>query len=657
MTKANFNESSKKEAPVEDISRENEQPDKLKKLTGGMVEKEKEIKEEKKSWETRLYEIAEMLRVENDLQFQRIIENLPFSLNIINIDGIILYANSKCMELYEVDADVIGTRTILEQWIDLEKREQWSKTLNDNGFVNDFEMHLKTSKGKEFWAIGSGIMIRYQSQSCILSAQVDITERKRIESALKISEEKYRLLTEFASDVIWVLNWTRHQYTYVSPSIYYMTGFTVEEMLKMEGIEVLSPESHLMVNQSVELHLSDFISNPDEPKSYIIEIRQNCKNGEVIWVEASVKYRYNDAGEIEIVGASRNIEERKRAEREVLFLSYHDQLTGLYNRRFYEEELERINFQRNLPITLAISDINGLKLTNDAFGHFAGDDLLKKFAFILNKELKAEDVAARIGGDEFVILFSRTDSDEAEKIIHKIKASIKKEKYENAILSVSFGFATKTKLEDDFTTLFMQAEDQMYYRKLIESANMKKETIRLAMQKLFEKNNKEHQHSERVGDLCKTIGKAMSLPEETLRDLELLGQMHDIGKIGIPQGILSKKEKLNETEWLEIKRHPEIGYQILRSVDAYVTIAEFVLSHHERVDGKGYPRNLKTHEIPLPSRILAVAEAYDSMTSMTHPNLCKDSTDKLDAINELIINSGTQFDEEIVKFFIEEVLN
>ena len=642
---------------IQDTSKENEQTDELKNLAEVCEKTEfkyKSIAEEKDVWQKRLHEIANVLKLENDQQFQRIIENLPFSLNIINLDGVILYANSKCLELYEIDKSAIGTKTALQHWVDGAKQEAWIETLEKNGVINDFEMHLKTLNGKEFWSIGSGILIQYQSQSCVLTTQLDITERKRMESALKISEEKYRLLTEYSSDVIWVLNLARNRYIYVSPSIYYLTGYTPEEALEMTPDDILTQESLILVREKIKHDLTEFIPNPDNQKSYITEIRQKCKNGEVIWVEISSKFRFNEAGEIEIVGASRNVEERKRAEREVLYLSYHDQLTGLFNRRFHDEELKRMNIQRNMPLTLIVADVNGLKLTNDAFGHFAGDELLQRFSSILNKELRSEDVAARIGGDEFTVLLPKMDSVGAEKIVSKIKASIGNERTDHSRLSVSFGWATKETVSDDFDTLFMQAEDHMYHRKLLESARMKNETIHLAIRKLFERNSSEQQHSERVGKLCKEIGQAMELPKSALQELELLGRLHDIGKIGVPEEILNKRGKLNETEWLEIKRHPEIGYQILRSADQYVAIAESVLSHHERMDGTGYPRNLKSLEIPLPARILSIAEAYDSMI---HSELYNSSTDQVNVIKELMANSGTQFDGEIVKTFIEKVLN
>ncbi len=609
--------------------------------------------EDPKLWERRLSEIADVLKLEKDFQFQRIIENLPLSLGIISLDGIILYANAKFTELFELSESDLGRKMTNDLWFEPEKHNVWIETLDQQSVVNDFEMHLRTASGKEFWAIGSGMLIQYQERSCVLATYINITERKRMESALKVSEEKYRLLTEFTSDVIWVLDLKKQKFTYISPSIYYLTGQTAEETLGMNFQDSLTPESAIIMQEAIELNLKEFLKNPDDQKSYMLEIRQKHKNGDVIWVEVSIKYRFNDTGDIEIVCVSRNIEERKKAEREVLYLSYHDQLTGLYNRRFYEEELERINFQRNLPLTLVIADVNGLKLTNDAFGHFAGDDLLKKIAAVINRELRAEDLAARIGGDEFALLLPKTDSAGAEVLINRIKKGFRTARTENSVLSVSFGWATKETVEDDFSTLFIQAEDNMYHAKLIESMNMKNETIQLVMKRLYQKNELEQRHSERVGKLCFEIGNAMDLSKDDLWELELLGRMHDIGKIGIPDEILNKMKRLNEAKWLEIRRHPEIGYQILKTADEYLYIAEAVLSHHERADGKGYPRNLKLEEIPLNARILAIAEAYDVMR---FGGIYKSSFEEDRVVEELVADAGTQFDGEIVRVFVEKVL-
>ncbi len=150
------------------------------------------------------------------------------------------------------------------------------------------------------------------------------------------------------------------------------------------------------------------------------------------------------------------------------------------------------------------------------------------------------------------------------------------------------------------------------------------------------------------------MGIVLGLDSNKVEDLRLLGLLHDIGKIGVNERVLSKSEKLNRGEWLEIKRHPEIGYKILKSVNEFSHIAEYVLCHHERVDGKGYPRNLKGDEIPLQAKILSVVEAYDIMTSGYHYKL---RLSEKQAINELKMNSNTQFDPKVTEVFIKEILS
>lgn len=178
--------------------------------------------------------------------------------------------------------------------------------------------------------------------------------------------------------------------------------------------------------------------------------------------------------------------------------------------------------------------------------------------------------------------------------------------------------------------------------------------VKLIFRIANEKNPRIEAHSRRVSRLCQQIGIAMGLNEEEIRKLKISGLLHDIGKIAIDNSILDKPEKLNEQEWDEIKRHSYIGYRILNNEPEMNEIAQYILYHHERLDGTGYPRGLKQEEIPLLSRIITVADAYDAMTSKRQYKVV---LNKNTAVKELVKNKGTQFDPDIVDVFIEKVLN
>ena len=165
----------------------------------------------------------------------------------------------------------------------------------------------------------------------------------------------------------------------------------------------------------------------------------------------------------------RDISERNKMEQQLQYLSYHDQLTGLYNRRFFEEELKRLDVQRNFPLSIVMGDVNGLKLVNDSFGHLVGDQLLKKVAEIITKGCRADEIIARLGGDEFVILLPKTDVHETELIFKRVQDLATKEKIGSVDISVSFGWETKNNEEENIEEVFKKAEAHMYKKKLFES--------------------------------------------------------------------------------------------------------------------------------------------------------------------------------------------
>ena len=354
---------------------------------------------------------------------------------------------------------------------------------------------------------------------------------------------------------------------------------------------------------------------------------------------------------------SQDISELKTKEREITYLSYHDQLTGLYNRRFFDEELSRLDKQRNYPLTLAMGDVNGLKLVNDSFGHKTGDQLLVSVANSIRKACREDDIIARVGGDEFSIIFPKTTEEDAEKIIQRINYYVSQEKIGPLGVSISFGFETKYAEDESIESIIKNTEDHMYRHKLNDSSSLRNKTINLIMSTLFEKNKREMKHSERVSEICVEIATVIGFGKDEINHIRTAGLMHDIGKIGVDEGILNSHTILSNDEWREIQKHTEIGYRILSSTPEFTDIAEDVYAHHERWDGKGYPRGLKEEAISVSARIITIADAYDAMISERPYRTYKKSMSTEDAVNEIKNNSGTQFDPVLARIFVEKIMH
>jgi|GEM_PF-2891519 len=347
---------------------------------------------------------------------------------------------------------------------------------------------------------------------------------------------------------------------------------------------------------------------------------------------------------------SKEVELRIEREKEIIYLGNHDFLTGLYNRRFFEYELIRLDTKRNFPLTIIMGDVNGLKLINDSFGHSMGDELLVKLSQVLKSTFRSDDIVARVGGDEFMMLLPKADAIVAEKMITRVKNLLSLEKVGNSEFSISFGFEVKTGNEQNTSKIIKEAENKMYRQKLFESASMRNNTIELIMKALYEKNSREMFHSRRVSEICEAIAIKIRLNKDEVKKIKNTGLMHDIGKIGIDERILNSDQKLSENEWVEIRKHPDIGFRILFASIEFSGIADDVLQHHERWDGKGYPKGLKGEEISLNARIIALADTYDALIS---DRAYRKAYSKEYAIREIESCSGSQFDPKLVRAFFE----
>lgn len=480
----------------------------------------------------------------------------------------------------------------------------------------------------------------------LMSGVWNAIQRREIQDKLSFERNKYlQTLISIGDGVLVVdINGNIEMLNNVSENL---TGWPAAEAIGRHYKEVfqLSGENGRIVEDPIE---AVFKTNNIQKlgNHAILTSRRGLKFN----LEDSAAPIRNDQGQtVGVVLVFRDITEKKEQRELIEYLSFHDSLTGLYNMRFFEEELRRLDTERNLPISIIMGDVNGLKLTNDIFGHFYGDILLQKLAVVLRKTCRADDIIARRGGDEFVLLLPKTDFSEAEQIIQRIKLEFMKQQVKAVKGSVSMGAGTKNHPHESIKEILSRAEDEMYTRKTLECDAFKTDIIESIIGLLHKNSAREKEHSINVSRLSEQMGKVLGLEEKELKKLKEAGYYHDIGKVVLEPKLLNKRISMDEQEWNEIKKHPILGYRILNSFDQTLDLAEIVLAHQERWDGTGYPKGLKEEEIPLLSRVIALAESYERRRYGTENNapVCK-----ADALSDLRQNAGRHFDPLLTEVFV-----
>ncbi|MFP4020830.1 MAG: HD domain-containing phosphohydrolase [Halanaerobium sp.] len=427
-----------------------------------------------------------------------------------------------------------------------------------------------------------------------------------------------------------------------------ITGYSKNELLESTVFDTVVPENQKEIaEENIEKIMNGEI--------LIHELPSANSSGEERFIRLQERKIILPNNEEGIISIQSDITDKIKSEEKIKYASYHDSLTDLYNRSYLENKIQSLNKQNRLPTAVIMADLNGLKLVNDTYGHNEGDKLLQKMASILKSSCRDNDLIARWGGDEFVILLPETDRKAVKKVVKRINKKISNtflefEEGSKLPLSAALGYGIKKHYYEDIFEILDDAESKMYKNKLTESRSIKSNILNTLLKTLSEKSQETSSHSNRMASLARKMAEKIDLNQSEINKLTLIAKLHDIGKTVIPEKILNKKDKLTEAEWKEIKTHPAVGHRILNATDEFSHISEEILSHHEKWDGSGYPRGLKGEEIPLLARIIAIVDAYDVMTT---EQVYRTAFSKKEALAEIKRCAGTQFDPKMAEIFID----
>ena len=480
----------------------------------------------------------------------------------------------------------------------------------------------------------------------------DIQDRKMAEEALRESERSKAVLLSNLQGMAYRCKhddyWTTQ---FVSEGCYELTGYKQEALINNAKISY----AELIVEDYRKALWKKWIYSFAKHKPFRLEYEIMTAQGERKWVLDIGQGVYDNDGCIQALeGIVIDITQSRKRNDRIQYMNDHDYMTGLYNRKYFEDAKERLEKEEKIPVSIMIADINGVRLINDAFGHAEGDHIILETAKLMQSSCTEKDVLARTGGDEFSILMPGAGREQACKRMSKIKQVC--ESYNKKIsnkaqcINLSIGFSTKERRDVCLDNTEKEAEEYLHKSKLFERKSHHSAVLSSIMATMFARSQETEEHSQRISKLCKMVGEKLGFSQTVLDELQLFAMLHDIGKVGIDDRILNKPGKLTEEEWVEMRKHPEIGARIAKTTPELEKISEYILTHHERWDGKGYPRGISGKQIPLHSRILAVADAYDAMTG---ERIYKKALSKQDAIDEIKRNAGKQFDPEIAQLFIE----
>ena len=486
---------------------------------------------------------------------------------------------------------------------------------------------------------------------CILQ---DVHEQVKTMEALQESERSKGLLLSHLPGMAYRCRYDRDwTMEYVSPGCKELTGYDAEDFIeskRMRFNDIIDPQyQETLYNQWSKVVLKH--------ENFKVEYEITTADGSHKWVLEIGQAVYDSEGSVlALEGIIIDITDVKLRDAQIQYLDMHDVLTGSFNRKYLEIESTRVNQAMYCPLVVLIADINGVRLINDAFGYKEGDQLIIQAASILKQSCGRDALVFRTGGDEFTVIIPHHEH-ELHELISRIKHQVEvyNETLENPALnlSLSLGSAIRHDMTMSFEQVMKDAVESLHKNKILERKSHFSSVISSMQASMFAKSEETEEHTERLAEYVRKMGQWLNLSQSQMDNLILLSMLHDIGKIGIPEHILHKPGKLTDEEWIIMRKHTEIGHRIALASPELHSIAPYILTHHERWDGKGYPKGIQGEDIPLLARILSIVDAYDAMTQ---DRVYRQGMPREDAIKELRRCSGSQFDPSLVDLFITHVL-
>lgn len=641
-------------------------------------------------------------RQKAEAKYRALVENLPAVTYIaaLNREGRTLYVSPQIKDILGFTPEDYYKSSMeirVKQLYPEDRQRVMSELEKCHKSLSPFssEYRMLTRDGRVIWVRDEARVVKDNLGRPLFLQGVmfDVSHRKNMEQVLKKSEETFRKLFEGAIDAMFIADIETGRIIDANKQAEKLLGRTREEILGMHQTQ-LHPQDE--VERYKEVFRRDATG---KSSAEAMELEVVNKNGERIPVLINASVIEIDGKKV-LQGIFRDISEFKRLEmekKEAEALALIDPHTQLYNYRYFQRRVHsefELARRRATPLSILMIDIDYFKSINDTFGHEFGDIVLQEFAILLQHACRGIDVVTRFEGEDFAVILPDTDGKGALAFSERIQRVIKKHRFgvHKAKLRVSIGVSSYP--EDGIATvdsLITTVEkcvrlakeqggntiaagsqlrkkktsviptDQYSQERVIAITKKFMELIRRNKQNTIEsvyalahtvgaKNAYTEEHSEDMVKYSTEIGRKLGLADDELEDIKHGAMLHDIGKLGISEEILLKRGKLTKKEFEIIKKHPEIGADIIRPVHFLKDVVPIIFHHHERYDGYGYGSKLKGDEIPIGARIVAVVDVYQALIS-NRPY--RKAYSKREAIKIIKEESGSHFDPKIVKVFLD----